>query len=106
METEEQGLSKQRDTLIELQDWQEKVLQWMDSDELEEYSFRVGEAIPLKKKQKEMLEWALSDEYFILRASDREVLKRVFKRGFYYEEDKVVLNWIRENILKGKNFIK
>ena len=53
-----------------------------------------------------MLEWALSDEYFILRANDRRVLKRVYERGYYYEEDKEVLNWIRENILKGKNFIK
>lgn len=89
----------------ELQDWQEKILAW-DSTELEEYTFRLGDEIPLKKKQKEMLEFALSDEYFILRASDREVLRRVYKRGFYYQEDRIALNWIRENILKGKNFIK
>jgi len=78
----------------------------MSSSELDEYTFRLGEEIPLKKKQKEMLEWALSDNYFILRASDREVLRRVYERGYYYEEDKIALNWIRENILKGKNFIK
>jgi len=96
METE--TLSNQREALLELQGWQEQILA-MSSSEL-------GNEIPLKKKQMKMLEWALSDEYFILRANDRKVLKRVYERGYYYEEDKVVLNWIRENILKGKNFIK
>ena len=98
METEEQRLKR-------LQSWQEQVLA-MSSSELEEYTFRFGDEIPLKEKQKKMLEWALSDEYFILRESDRKVLKEVWERGYYYEEDKEVLNWIRENILKGKNFIK
>lgn len=101
METEEQRLKR----LGELQRWQQQILA-MDSSELEDFSFRFGDEIPLKKKQMKMLEWALSDEYFILRANDRKVLKRVYERGYYYEEDKEVLNWIRENILKGKNFIK
>ena len=99
METKEERLKR----LEELQGWQEQIL---EMGELEDFSFRLGNEIPLKKKQMKMLEWALSDEYFILRANDRRVLKRVYERGYYYEEDKVVLNWIRENILKGKNFIK
>ena len=96
METE--TLSNQREALLELQGWQEQILAMSSS--------KLGNEIPLKKKQMKMLEWALSDEYFILRANDRKVLKRVYERGYYYEEDKEVLNWIRENILKGKNFIK
>jgi len=90
--------------LSDLQQWQKDILNKEDWDIA--YSYLKGVEIPLKKKQMKMLEWALSDEYFILRASDREVLKRVYEMGYYYEEDKVVLNWIRENILKGKNFIK
>ena len=92
METKEERLRK----------WQEQILAMGSS----EFSFRLGDEIPLKKKQMKMLEWALSDEYFILKENDRRVLKRVYERGYYYEEDKEILNWIRENILKGKNFIK
>jgi hypothetical protein len=48
----------------------------------------------------------LSDDYFILRNEDREILRKVLERGFYYEWEKDVLNWIRENVMGGKNFIK
>ena len=93
----------------DLQQWQRDILAMEDSkDYLNTAWLSICNTmeIPLKKKQMKMLEWALSDEYFILRANDRKVLKRVYERGYYYEEDKEVLNWIRDNILKGKNFIK
>lgn len=98
METEEQRLRG-------LQDWQKQVLA-MTSSELDDYSFGVKEATFLKRKQKEMIQFCLSDDYFILRNEDREVLRKVYERGFYYEWEREVLNWIRENVLKGKNFIK
>ena len=98
METEEQRLRG-------LQDWQKQVLA-MTSSELDDYSFGVKEATFLKRKQKEMIRFCLSDDYFILRNEDREVLRKVYERGFYYEWEREVLNWIRENVLKGKNFIK
>ena len=105
METEEQRLSKQREALLELQGWQEQVLA-MDSSELDDYSFGVKEATFLKGKQKKMIKECLSDDYFILRNEDRVVLRKVLERGFYYEWEREVLNWIRKEYLKGKNFIK
>ena len=98
METEEGRLRG-------LQDWQKQVLA-MTSSELDDYSFGVKEATFLKRKQKEMIRFCLSDDYFILRNEDREVLKKVYERGFYYEWEREVLNWIRKEYLKGKNFIK
>lgn len=101
METEEQRLRR----LGELQDWQEQILA-MESSELEEYTFGVEESTFLKRKQKEMIRFCLSDNYFILRGEDREILRKVLKRGYYYDWEKDVLNWIRKEYLKGKNFIK
>jgi len=105
METEEQTLSKQREALLELQGWQEQILA-MESSELDEYTFGVKEATFLKGTQKKMIRECLSDDYFILRNEDRVVLRKVLKRGFYYEWEREVLNWIRNEYLKGKNFIK
>lgn len=103
METEERGLEKEVE--INLQNWQEQVLA-MESSELDDYIFGVKESTFLKKKQKEMIEYCLSDDYFILRGEDREILRKVLKRGYYYDWEKEVLNWIRAEYLKGKNFIK
>ena len=105
METEEQTLSKQREALLELQGWQEQILA-MESSELDEYTIGVKEATFLKGTQKKMIRECLSDDYFILRNEDREILRKVLERGFYYEWEREVLNWIRGEYLKGKNFIK
>jgi|SRR6056300_1763329 len=88
-----------------LLDWQEQVLA-MTSSELDDYTFGVKEGTFLKGKQKEMIRFCLSDDYFILRNEDREILRKVLERGFYYEWEKDVLNWIRENVMERKNFIK
>ena len=90
---------------LELQDWQRQVLA-MHPSELDEYTIGVKEATFLKGTQKKMIRECLSDDYFILRGEDREVLRKVLERGFYYEWEREVLNWIRENVLRGKNFIK
>ena len=90
---------------LELQDWQKQVLA-MHSSELDEYTIGVKEATFLKGTQKKMIRECLSDDYFILRGEDREVLRKVLERGFYYEWEREVLNWIRKEYLKGKNFIK
>jgi len=105
METEEQTLSKQREALLELQQWQKEILA-MESSELDEYTFGVEEGTFLKDTQKKMIKECLSDDYFILRNEDRVILWKVLKRGFYYEWEREVLNWIRTEYLKGKNFIK
>ena len=105
METEEQTLSKQREALLELQQWQKEILA-MESSELDEYTFGVEEGTFLKDTQKKMIKECLSDDYFILRNEDRVILWKVLKRGFYYEWEREVLNWIRTDYLKGKNFIK
>ena len=105
METEEQTLSEQRKALLELQQWQREILA-MESSELDEYTIGVKEATFLKGTQKKMIKECLSEDYFILRNEDRVVLRKVLERGFYYEWEKDVLNWIRKEYLKGKNFIK
>lgn len=85
-----------------LQDWQEEILK---IESLDEGDWIFGET-PLKDKQKEMIRECLSEDYFILRNEDRVTLRKVLERGSYYEWEKDVLNWIREEYLKGKNFIK
>ena len=102
METEEKRVNE---FLVDLKDWQKQVLA-MESSELDDYVFGVKESTFLKKKQKEMIVYCLGDDYFILRAEDREILRKVLKRGYYYDWEKDVLNWIRKEYLKGKNFIK
>lgn len=98
METEEQRLG-------DLKDWQKQVLA-MESSDLDEYIFGVKESTFLKREQKKMIKYCLSDDYFILRNEDRVTLRKVLERGYYYDWERDVLNWIRSEYLKGKNFIK
>ena len=97
METEEQTLSKQREALLELQQWQEEILR-MELDTFE-----------LKPQQKKMIEELLfpSDSNpFWVEDEYKFILKRVLMFGYYKEEDKETLNYARECYLKGKNWIK
>ena len=95
MEPEEVVLSKQRDTHIELQDWQKEILE--------------KECFDLKPQQKKMLEKLLypsdSNPYWV-EEMYRMVLQRVLNLGFYEEEDREALNYARECYLKGNNWIK
>jgi len=97
METEEQTLSKQREALLELQQWQEEILR-MELDTFE-----------LKPQQKRMIEELLfpsdSNPYWVEEKYKR-ILQRVLNLGFYGEGDREALNFARECYLKGKNWIK
>jgi len=97
METEEQTLSKQREALLELQQWQEEILR-MELDTFE-----------LKPQQQRMIEELLfpSDSNpFWVEDEYKFILKRVLMFGYYSEEDREALNFARECYLKGKNWIK
>ena len=95
MEPEEVVLSKQRDTHIELQDWQKEILE--------------KECFDLKPQQKKMIEKLLypsdSNPFFVVEKY-ANILKRVLLNRVYLESDKEALNYVRECYLKGKNFIK
>jgi len=102
METEEKRVNE---FLVDLKDWQKQVLA-METSELDDYVFGVKESTFLKREQKKMIKECLSDDYFILRNEDRVTLRKVLERGYYYDWERDVLNWIRKEYLKGKNFIK
>ena len=95
MEPEEVVLSKQRDTHIELQDWQKEILE--------------KECFDLKPQQKKMIEELLypsdSNPYWV-ETEYRLILKRVLKWGYYREGDREALNYARECYLRGNNWIK
>ena len=95
MEPEGVVLSKQRDTHIELQDWQKEILE--------------KECFDLKPQQKKMLEKLLypsdSNPYWV-EEEHRKILQRALNFGFYGEEDREALNYARECYLRGKNWIK
>jgi len=97
MEPEEEVLSKQRDTHIELQDWQKAILK---EDE---------KTFELKPQQKKMIEELLypsdSNPYWVETAY-RFILKRVLKWGYYRGGDREALNYARECYLRGNNWIK
>ena len=80
---------------IELQDWQEEILKM--------------EGNPLLEQHIEMIERVLypsdSNPFFVVERY-ANILKRVFRNGYYLEEDKEALNYVRDCYLKGKNFIK
>ena len=95
MEPEEVVLSKQRDTHIELQQWQKEIVE--------------KEFFDLKPQQKKMIEELLypsdSNPYWV-GTEYRIILKRVLKWEFYLDGDKEALNYARECYLRGKNWIK
>jgi hypothetical protein len=95
MEPEEVVLSKQRDTHIELQQWQKEILE--------------KECFDLKPQQKKMIEELLypsdSNPYWV-ETEYRLILKRVLKWGYYREGDREALNYARECYLRGNNWIK
>lgn len=65
--------------------------------------------IPLKEKQKEMIEKLLypSDSNpFWVEEKYKLILGKVMILGYYMEEDREALNYARECYLKGKNWIK
>jgi len=98
METEEQTLSKQRDSLIELQRWQREILAMAHSEEFE-----------LKPQQQRMIEELLfpSDSNpFWVEDEYKLILERVLMFGYYNEEDRDALNYARECYLGGRNWIK
>lgn len=80
---------------IELQDWQEEILKM--------------EGNPLLEQHIEMIERVLypsdSNPFFVVERY-ANILKRVLRSGYYLEEDKEALNYVRECYLKGKNLIK
>ena len=97
METEEQTLSKQREALLELQGWQNQILE-MDVNTFE-----------LQYQQKKMIEELLyptDSNPFWVEAGYKRILERVLRWGYYREEDREALNYARECYLKGKNWIK
>ena len=95
MEPEEVVLSKQRDTHIELQQWQKEIVE--------------KEFFDLKPQQKKMIEKLLypsdSNPYWV-ETEYRLILKRVINFGFYLDGDREALNYARECYLRGKNWIK
>lgn len=95
MEPEEVVLSKQRDTHIELQQWQKEIVD--------------KELLDLKPQQKKMIEKLLypsdSNPYWV-EEEYRRILQRVLNFGFYGEWDREALNYARECYLRGKNWIK
>ena len=95
MEPEEVVLSKQRDTHIELQQWQKEIVE--------------KEFFDLKPQQKKMIEELLypsdSNPYWV-ETEYRLILKRVINFGFYLDGDREALNYARECYLRGKNWIK
>jgi len=89
----------------ELQQWQRDILDTKDYINTAWLS-HISDEIPISKAQANMLEEMLSNDFYIGDEKVREVLKEVFDCGFYYKKDREVLNWARENYLKGKNWIK
>ena len=93
------------ETQSELQQWQEELLA-MDEFKrtLENYC-----EIPLKEKQKEMIEKLLyptDSNPFHLEVRYKRILERALTWGYYKEEDREALNYARECYLKGRNWIK
>ena len=91
----------------ELQQWQKDVLDskdYLNTAWLSRYN--EYDEILLTKAQANMLEKVIGDDFYIGDSKVRETLEAVFDCGFYYKKDREVLNWARENYLKGKNWIK
>lgn len=89
----------------ELQQWQRDIIDTKDYINRAWLS-HISDEIPISKAQANMLEEMLSNDFYIQDVKVREVLKEVFDCGFYYKKDREVLNWARENYLKGRNWIK
>lgn len=76
---------------------------------MEDWKDIVEDYFPLHKGQEEMIQTILypSDSNpFHVEARYSLILRRVLRDGFYTEEDKALLNYVRECYLQGKNWVK
>ena len=110
MEPKEEKLKRVADAIDDmygLQQWQKDILNKEEWDIAYDYlKGVVDDKIPITKRQADMLEKVLGDDFFIQDEKVRDILEALFECGFYYERDRKVLNLARDCYLKGRNWIK
>lgn len=102
------------ETQDELQPWQKDILE-MEINGLQEAGYNWGLNSYFEKEdrrfylietQKEMLKKVLGGDFHISNDRDRGILEAILELGFYFKRDKLLLNKVRRNFLKGMNWIK